>query len=596
MKFTSQILTTIILFIEASILVTAQTYNERVWGVFAYTIHGDRTPNILVAESGSRRLTDYGASQLQAAGSAFRGRYVPPGNSYRSQPSAIEYLSPYFLDPQDIDAFSTTDQYNIASAQSFMLGLYPPLAQYDMNQSSTTASGNKYTPPLNGYQFPRIVTLGESDPSSVAIQGSAQCGLHQAAEYEYGYSNEALKITENTAAFYVDLWWRLLSHVYNESSATYTNAVDISDYLEYEALHNSSIWSATDKTELSRVRWLADQYVFATNAQNVPTARQSTFGVVNPIAGQTLASSVLRAFDMNIQNSGAGQKMTLLFGGDEPAVALASLLGLASQQQPNFYSRPVRGASLVFELYSYETDKAGGSYPSIDDLFVRFLLHNGTSPPTEFVPYPLFGASPSLSYIPYTEFRSELRTFAMLSVGDWCIRCNSQAIFCNGVLGGDSSVAERKHRVAPTVAGVIGAVVTLVVIGLLAGLGFLLTGWRKRGGRGRSKPSLGGFKGNDKLASDTDVAFRNSVCDAAKSAEAEQSNAISAEGIVFRGHERLGSWEMGQGQQGKEGDEIGLATTSPLTTQRHHSETWRGNEEEWQIHSGLQPVKIRETV
>lgn len=593
MIFNCQIAAIVALLFEVSIVAAVQVYTEKVWGVFAYTIHGDSTPNVLVADPASRRLTEYGASELQAAGSAFRARYVPFGDSRTSQ-EAIEYLSPYFLNPQDIDIFSTTDQYNIASAQSFMLGLYPPLSPPGANRSTTTASGDKYTPPLNGYQFPRIITLGTSDPSSLVVQGSAQCGMHQAAESEYKFSKGTRTITENTAGFYADLWRRLLSQVYDESSATYTNAVDISDYLEYEALHNSSIWSATDKTEIRRVRWLADRYVFATNAQNVPTARQSTIGSVNPIAGQTLASSILSAFDLNIQNFGAEQMMTLLFGGDEPAVALASLLGLASQQQPNFYSRPVRGASLVFELYSYETDKVGSSYPGINDLFVRFLLHNGTSTSTEFVPYPIFGDSPSRIEIPYTEFQAELTTFAMSSLQEWCIRCNSQSIFCEGALG-DGSATERNQRMPPAIAGVIGAVVTLVVVGILGVIGFLLTGWRKRGGRRQQRPSLGGFKGNDKLASDMDVTFRNPLWDTSKAPEAEQSNGTSTRGIGLRGHERLGSWEMGQRGKEGEGDEIGLAI-SPSTMQRPHSEAWEVNEEEWRLPSGLQPVKIREVV
>lgn len=580
----------IALAMQASTAVAAQTYTDRVWGVFAYTIHGDSTPNALVSEAQPERLTEYGASQLRAAGSTFRRRYVPSSrSSLNSSKAAIRDPSSFFLRPDDVDVFSTTDQSTIASAQAFMLGLRPSLDQSSTSVSETAANGVTYTRPLNGYQFPRIITLGDADPSSLILKGSEKCDMHLAAESEYKYSSEAQAITRETAAFYVDLWWRLLSGVYDVSSATYANAVGISDYLEYEALHNSSIYSWTSENEISRVRWLADRYTYATNAQGGSAFPQSTIGIVNPIAGQTLASSILHAFDLNIQHFGSQQKMTLLFGSDKPAVALASLLGLATKQQPNFFSRPVRGASLVFELYSFETDGTASSYPSVDELFVRFFLHNGTNTSTEFEPFSLFGHGPSRTYIPFAEFRSELETFAVLSAEEWCMRCNSESIFCTGALG-NQVISHKKqgmeHGIGPAVAGVIGAVVTLVVIGLLAVVGFLVAGWRKRKGNGRS--SSGGFKGNSKLASDTDVSFHNPIWGTSKNAETGQSNGISTGGIVVHGHERSGSWEMGQ--QRKEVDGI-ESTTGP-----HMSEAWDENEEEWRLHSRLQPVKIRESV
>lgn len=589
-------LAVILLVLQWSLLAAAQTYTKRVWGVFAYTVHGDNTPGVLVANTGSNRLTDYGASQLQAAGSAFRKRYVSStGSSLKGSESAIHDLSPIFLNPQDVDVYSTDDQYNIASAQAFMLGLYPPIHQYKENHSASTATGVHYTPPLNGYQFPGVTTLGKRDPTSLIIQGSADCDMHQVAESEYKYSWEAERITRETAAFYADLWRRVLSGVYDESEATYTNAVGISDYLEYEALHNGSIYTSTNQNEISRVRWLADQYTYATNAQGTSLASHSTIGVVNPIAGQTLAASILNAFRSNVKHYGSQQKMTLLFGNNEPAVALASLLGLASQQHSNFYPRPARGASLAFELYSYETDVVDSVYPGVDELFVRFFLHNGTNAFTDFEAYPLFGYGPSHTDIPFTTFQSELETFAMSTTRDWCMRCNSQSVFCTGSFG-TSGFSDGKQRMTPAVGGVIGGVVTLVVIGVVATICFLIWGRRKRGREHR--PSLGGFKGSSKLASDTDVTLRGRIWDKSQAAEAEQSDGISAGRGWVHGHERTGSWEMGQ--QRKEGDPIQSTTARPAgdqwPIQRHIVDPWEQAEEEWQLHSGLRPVRIRESV
>lgn len=563
--------------------VTAQEYTEKVWAVFAYTTHGDSTPNVL-AEARPRFLSDYGANQLAAAGAAFRERYLSSGDSINVSESAIQYLSASVLDSKDVDVFATTEQFVIASAQAFMQGLYPPLGQSGLAPSDTVDNSSYDVSPLDGYQYPQIVTLGSGDPQSVMVAGQEDCSMHQAAVSQYRNGDYAQEITQITDAFYERLWNEVLSGDFAKSSATYSNAVDISDYIEYEAVHNSTIQTQLTEDEIRQARWWADHYTYATNGQNDPNSK-STIGAVSPIAGQTLATSILRAFDINIEAFGSSQKMTLLFGSDDPAVALASLLGLASEQRPNFYSRPVRGASLIFELYSFEADEVYPTYPGIDNLYVRFFLHNGTNA-ADFTPYPLFGYGPSHEYIPYSEFRSEVETFAVQSTQEWCLRCNSAAIFCTGVLGDHGSGSSKKKKeMAPAVAGVIGAVVTLAVIGLLAALGFFFWNMRKR--QGNHKPSLGGFKGTGKLASDTDVTFRSPIWGGAKSAPAEQNEDI-ASGIVVRGHERLGSWEMGQ--QKKEIEDV------DSTTQRCTSTLEDENEDEWRIHSGLQPVKARESV
>jgi hypothetical protein len=571
------------LWLQASLPVTAQEYTEKVWGVFAYTVHGDSTPNVL-AEARPRFLSDYGANQLAAAGAAFRDRYLSSGEGFTVSDSAIQYISASVLDSKDVDIFSTTDQFNIASAQAFMQGLYPPLGQSGMAPSDTGGNTSLDVSPLDGYQYPQIITLGNGDPQSVMVAGQADCSMHQVAESEYRNGDYAREITEITDAFYVRLWNEVLSGVYAESSATYSNAVDISDYIEYEALHNSTVQIQLTEDEIRQARWWADHYTYATNGQS-DSNTQSTISAVSPIAGQTLATSILRAFDLNIEKFGTGQKMTLLFGGAEPAVALASLLGLAAEQRPNFYSRPARGASLVFELYSFEADEVYPTYPGIDNLYVRFFLHNGTND-TDFTSYSLFGYGPSHQYIPYSEFRSEVETFAVQSTQEWCLRCNSAAVFCTGVLDSSGSDSSKKNKgMAPAVAGVIGAVVTLAVIALLVALGFFI--WSRRKRQGNHKPSLGGFKGTGKLASDTDLTFRSPIWDASKSVHAEQNNDIAG-GVVVRGHERLGSWEMGQ--QKKEIDDVESAS------RRHMSTLDDENEDEWRIHSGLQPVKIRESV
>ncbi|KAJ5127781.1 Histidine phosphatase superfamily clade-2 [Penicillium atrosanguineum] len=573
--------------LQASMLVTAQDYGGKVWGVFAYTIHGESTPTVLTVSPGSKVLTDFGANQLQAAGSSFRDRYVPNFDGNSSE-TAIMYLTPGFLNAKDVNVFSMADQYVSASAQAFMQGLYPPLGDSNISSSDSTGNATIDMAPLDGYQYAHIVTLGESDPSSVMVDGSAKCDMHQTVEAEYNASSDAMRITMESVDFYIGILDDALSQAFDATTATYRNAPEVSEYMDYEAVHNSSFMETVSDSDLRRARWLADQYTYATNGQDSSvTSSLSTIGPVNPIAGQTLASSLLNAFGTNIEHFGTHQQLTLLFGNDAPAVALASLMGMASQQQSNFYSRPAQGASLIFELYSFESDEVYPSWPGADNLYVRFYLHNGTDSSTEFESFSFFGYGPSIEYVPWTEFKSELETFAVSSTQEWCTRCDAQSIFCNGVLNNDKPAPKKQMK--PAVAGVIGAVIMLAIIGLLTSLGFLICGCRKR--KITHKTSIGGFKGNGKLASDTDVTFRNPIWSGSKAAGGEESDGIAG-AVVGPGHERLGSWEMGQQKK-----ELGQADSANMKSNRvPMSVAWNEIEEEWRIHSGLQPVKVRESV
>jgi hypothetical protein len=75
-------------------------------------------------------------------------------------------------------------------------------------------------------------------------------------------------------------------------------------------------------------------------------------------------------------------------------------------------------STLTWELVTNATMSLG-SWPSEDEISVRFLFHNGTtsntSQPTE---YPLFGTNQSP--LPWSEFVTRLNMFAIGSQEDWC--------------------------------------------------------------------------------------------------------------------------------------------------------------------------------
>ncbi|KAL4750283.1 hypothetical protein BDW72DRAFT_204039 [Aspergillus terricola var. indicus] len=551
----------------------ASDQTARVWAIYAYTINGETIPRVFPR---SRALTPYGAYQLHEAGSAFRGRYVSVKSGSDGPDTRIENLSPYLLDNDDIIITSTPDVAVLASAQAFMQGVYPPL-----NESFNTtffdnqlelADGSLVSPPLGGYQYPSVVTVGVEDPQSLMVSGQALCSRHAAANVEYIASKEFWQTYEESAVFYNHLHALSLSSHFDTTASSYANATTISEFLDYQVVHNESLLHSLSAEDIKRARWYAGRYVFATNG-NTSASGTTIDGDIRTIAGQGLASSVLNAFETTVQDRGANGKMTLQFGNYQTAVSFTSLLQLATTN-PNFSSSlPRPGSSLVLELFSLESERYP-TYPDPTQLYVRFLLHNGTR--AEFVPYPLFGHGPSNTAIPFSDFQAEMQRMALGSTEDWCRRCNSSAVFCSGVVtphprqSAASKARKDRGGISAAVAGVIGSAVTIAVLALIGVVGFFLCLRTKR----LRNPSLGGFKRDSKMASDSDLTFKNP----------QWGDAITAPTASAKGHERHGSWEMKN------------KCPPRLVEQRVGSSSLADElEEEWDFHSTA-PVKPHEHV
>lgn len=572
----------LVMALRAAAFASAQGLSEKVWAVFAYTLHGDSTPAALPRPE---TLTPYGASELYTAGSSFRDRYVATHSDGVANGMRIQDISPDVLDSEEVIVLSTMQQPDVASAQAFMQGLYPPLEQSENStyteSPSLLANGSLAVAPLGRYQYPRILTYSSDDPKSLALAGQDQCPNHDVEVSEYQSSEEFQRITQETEAFYIDLYDLALSGVYDRSSATYKNAYDISEYLEYELVHNETLMHNLARDDIKRARYLADQYLFATNGRTPGSESTSTIGQVRAVAGRTLGTRILEAFDTNIQYFGTVGKMNLAFGSPEPAVALASLMKLAARYG-DYYPRPELGGSLIFELYSLENDD-DPVYPDPSQLFVRFLLHNGTDSSTGFTTYPLFGHGPSSVEMSYDEFKLDLEEFSLQSSREWCLMCESPTLFCAGILSNSKQAPTTKHNgpMDPKVAGGIGAVVTFIVLVSLITLGCLIVALRKR------KPDRGGFKGDRRMASDTDVTFKHPAWgDGSK--ESQEPGATAA-----GGHGRLGSWEM----MGNKESNGSSPTTSPAkSVPASRSPFGEDNEDEVLVHSFVEPAKVREYV
>jgi hypothetical protein len=393
--------------------------------------------------------------------------------------------------------------------------------------------------------------------------------MYNIAQTAYHHSDAFNAIKSETDAFYAHLYSLALSDTFSQNDSSYLNAYYISDYLNYMYLRNDTLRNLLSPQDLRSAQFLADQFVFATNGDLTVQGEESTDDRILAVAGRTLAYRIVEDLQMNVLSKGYLNKLSLYFGSFEPMVAFAALSQLASSRQSNFYGLPNQGSSMIFELYSLQSTPSD-TYPSKEDLMVRFLLRNGTNSSdlsTPLTEYPLFGRGPSEIAVPYDEFVKKM-TDIVMSAPEWCITCSSGSIFCTYYVTGSNSppqsggkTGSSRQNLSPAVAGVIGAVVTLVFLGLIAAAAAILLGFRVHRNVTRRRSDLGGFKGASKLASDPDLTMGKS--EAATAGILVNNAAVSPWGpggkdAPARGHERIGSWEMGsRGGPNSKRDPIG---------------------------------------
>lgn len=251
-------------------------------------------------------------------------------------------------------------------------------------------------------------------------------------------------------------------------------------------------------------------------------------GSIRTIAGQGLASYIIRSFTSSIQTQGVYNKVNLVFGDYKPMMSFAALAQLVSPQTGAFLSAPAPGSSMIFELFTMHDSYT--EYPNTTDMFVRFLYQNSTDAYSSLIQYSLFGLSPSQATMSWADFVNLMSGITLSDIEQWCTLCGSASLFCSSSSATTSTDTPSHRGLRPAVAGVIGAVVALAFIGLLVAIVMVVGGIRFER-RGRRTSQLGGFKGNEKLASDQDLTLPKGGADVVVSEEP-------------RGHERVGSWEL----------------------------------------------------
>ena len=611
------------------------TARYTVWASVIFSRTGERTPEVL--GSSPITLTSVGALEQQANGQFFRQRYLESSTNFSTDngigPAPLRGMSPELPDVQKLYVQALDEQCHVASAQAFLQGLYPPVSfagnssqlQEVVDPTSRLGNGSYVSSgiteasramvltrldgqalgPLDGYRYGQIHTSGMYDPEFVYVGGSLECPAFVFAVENYIGSAEFAVKSAATSAIYEKIGPAFLGGVLLPDRWGFINAYAIYDYLSYQNEHNSTAQElfASDEykdpdTGLSYLETLHtlsndQQYAWFGNkyAKNDITGENFEGGVegsISTIAGNTLASKLLGQLQTAIAYEGAWYQLSLLFGDYEPMLSLFSLVDLPPLDS-NFYGMPDYGSTVTFELFSY-ADSSDVTFPSEEDLWVRFWFRNGSDPSASFQSYPLFNWGPDASDMHWLDFQTAMLNIAVTDVGEWCQQCGasyigSDRIFCSfwnasdSIDGGASLIAAaasgHHHGVSPAVAGAIGAIVTLVVAGLLFGLLMLIAGVRLHRVQSR-KSEMGGFKGSQKLASDQDLTLPKGGAIVGATIETPASPVVG-------GHERVGSWEL------KQNDLPNIAASHPTARRPSFEEDDIGS-------SPFRPVKPDERV
>ncbi|KAK5660895.1 hypothetical protein OQA88_12268 [Cercophora sp. LCS_1] len=556
---------------------SAQAVDEHIWSSVAWVLHGERTP--LWGPYPQPALTPWGAQQMFSQGSLLRARYLDqdkdePNTEY----APIVGIERNAIDNSQLNILTSTEQFLAASAQAFSQGLYPPITQAFSNGSggmdaAAFPNGSIANYPLGGYQYANTRTASNLDFESVWIGGHLGCTAYTESLLNFRNDDIVAILYNNTKNFYQNMWRLVLHEAFPSSMANFANAWLLWDYASFRYNHNNATRETITAGEMSIMARFASTEQRNKNG-NITLDSNRDNALIRAIAGRTMAAKTLAWFKENMRMGGATSKINLAFTTIEPFVAWFALSELViGEHAAEFKPLPEPGAMMVFELFSIGTNVS--EYPDPHDLYIRFLYRNGTDQDDKLTTYALFNSTESP--IPFTTFLSAVQRFHVSTVSEWCNLCGSVALFCSSLksrAGSSGPFSGGINGVSPVVAGVVGAAVTLAVAGLIFLLAVMLGAIRFHRGEPKARNSTLGFKGAERMASDTDLAY--------------------AKGGAR--HERTGSWEL-RGGKGvdKETAVEGQDPTSTGVTIQSRDLTNRKNIDDDAISEfGQTPVKPRE--
>ncbi|KAK2937482.1 Histidine phosphatase superfamily [Fusarium oxysporum f. sp. vasinfectum] len=419
------------------------TAAEDVLGLYVFHRHGDRTAKAWKPVN----FTALGADEVHSSGSWYRDTYVSKDASRK-----ITGLSPESAVLSQLDVTSPADAVLQNSALVFLQGLYPPTKQFE-----TLANGSKVEAPFSGYQYIPIAAVStaasdKNSENSAWLQGNSGCTNAEASSNDYFSSPQYAGVYKDSESFYQGLL-PVINGTYGKDEANFQNAYTIFDLINVARIHNSSISSddLLDDSTLEKLYNLASihEWNLAYNSSEP----------VRAIAGSVLAGQIIEALEPLAEGK-KGPKVNIQFGAYAAFMSFFGLAGL-DKVSSDFKGVVDYASSMAFELVTNATN------PTADDVSVRFYFANGTA--AEHTPkmFPLFGKDETT--ISWKDFKTGMSDFAIEDTKHWCKLCGNHDGNCASNSDDDSTSSQSSsggsgNGVSKPVAGVIGALVTLVVI------------------------------------------------------------------------------------------------------------------------------------
>lgn len=244
------------------------------------------------------------------------------------------------------------------------------------------------------------------------------------------------------------------------------------DLINVARIHNSSIPSEDLLNEET-----VDQLYNLASIHQWNLAYNSS-DTVRAIAGSILGGQIVDSLELIVQEPDAKHPpMNIQFGAYGTFMAFFGLAQLPAADE-DFYGITDYASSMAFELVTNATS------PTEDDMSVRFLFSNGTAGEGGVTEFPLFGQQETL--LSWKDFKEGMMDFSIHDDEHWCEVCGVSNGRCasgssgSGSDDGDASAESSKsdNGISKPVAGVIGALVTLVVILGVQAAVVLLGGFR----------------------------------------------------------------------------------------------------------------------
>ncbi|GJC86956.1 hypothetical protein ColLi_09794 [Colletotrichum liriopes] len=439
---------------------------ETVLGIYVFHRHGDRTAK----KTPPVRFTDLGAYEVYTSGLHYGERYVRDNAT-----AQIRSISADDVLPEQLAVTSPSDVVLQSSAYAFLQGFYPPAGTAD-----ALANGSSVEAPLGGYQYVPVNAVATAATSTDAessewLQGGSGCGKAVVSSNNYFSSPEYAALDAESRGFYQGLL-PVINGTFGGKAASFENAYTIFDLINVATIHNETIPSA-DLLTNATIRTLTDY----ANIHEWNLAYNES-DPIRAIAGKVLAGQVLQGLGATLDSAAkpGSVKANIQFGA---YATFSSFFGLAQLQSvsEDFKTVVDYASSMVFELVTNATSAS----PAADEVSVRFRFANGSAGASPLTAYPLFGRAETV--LPWATFVEEMRRFAVEDTKSWCTACGNSTGTCAAALGLDGTADSNGSGsgsggsgsgISTPVAGVIGALVTLVVILGIQALVMLVGGLR----------------------------------------------------------------------------------------------------------------------